>query len=772
MPNKNTYKEVIDLDRGRFILTLNDADIEKTYIKNTDMSKEPRKFIKSFIKSLRMYINKSITYNNGITTQKYDQNNGRGRMYVSKLGLQRCPAELKAFLLNDKYYDLDISNAHFAILLGSVEEYNSTNVKHKLVCKNLVKYVTKRDEYCTKYNFNKHEALKMLYSDNIAKTKTASGYKTDNEFLIRFHRELDDIKRILISANHAGASSNDKNPYSSELSKFIETRENDILQNALSEIDKLYPFEYLIPMYDGFCVSWKNNSSQHIVDALQLINGIAPAHINWVQKDLDDGAHFDNDEIVETLNGSNLYSVMKPEYEKDRCYIKSTGAFLISYMKGGNKIWINYSENAMKLNSKPFQVIDEVTGTLVPMFDRWAKDDNKRAYDCMDFVPFAPGNESKVDKGVFNTFTEFPWEFNPVDEEDDIDLKEFLLNSIAGGDEEVSKYLYMKLAHIIQFPNENPRVATILSGEQGVGKDTCVYLIKKLIGDVSVYDTSNMEDIIPKKGSFNMGLKDKIVIEFNETQGRDGVEYIEKLKDFITRETNRIRELYTAPYDQRHIARLFILTNAHNPIPMTDGQRRFVWQKIPSSRKGDTDYWTKFYKLMNDKDWIKKIGNQLLQIKGVQEYFDAKVYPVTEVMKQYTKLNRNHAIDFIWYGLVEGEHLGIHEYKQGNRLYIPIQNLYQKYKDYRTCNFLGDVFISTQFKKEILAKEGVTGPIKITVSKPVDGKQNQKRCFVIDVDKLKDELADLYKDPDEGVEGAEPLILDDTEAMFIDELDE
>lgn len=175
---------------------------------------------------------------------------------------------------------------------------------------------------------------------------------------------------------------------------------------------------------------------------------------------------------------------------------------------------------------------------------------------------------------------------------------------------------------------------------------------------------------------------------------------------------------------------------------------------------------------MNDKDWIKKIGNQLLQIKGVQEYFDAKVYPVTEVMKQYTKLNRNHAIDFIWYGLVEGEHLGIHEYKQGNKLYIPIQNLYQKYKDYRTCNFLGDVFISTQFKKEILAKEGVTGPIKVTVSKPVDGKQNQKRCFVIDVDKLKDELADLYKDPDEGVEGAEPLILDDTEAMFIDELDE
>ena len=768
MNNENKYKEVIDLNRGRFILTLNDAEIEKTYIKGTDLDKT-KKYVKAFMSSLRKYLNKAITYNNGVTTQKYEQKDGSGRVYVSKFGLQRCPSKLKAFLINGKYYDLDMKNAHFSILLNAVEEYNNSNIKYKLACKNLTKYVDKREEYLGKYKFKKEEAIMALYSDKIAVGKGA-GYKTNNEFLIRLHKELTDIKRVLVPTNHETPASNTKNPYSSQLSKFIMDKENDILQKAISKMNEIDPIEFVIPMYDGFCVGWEFFGDRRTKEGMKELRKIAPKYIEWVAKEFDDGGHFSNNEIDERLNGSDLYDVVKPEYEIDRCYIKSTGAFQYAYLKEGVKVWIHYNESAMKLNSKQFQVLNEVTGKMEPIFERWISDKDKRQYECMDFIPFPPGTENQVDKGVFNTFSEFPWEFNKSESEDDVDLKEFLLNSIAGGEEETYKYLKMKLAHIIQFPNENPRVATILSGAQGVGKDTLIYLIKKLIGSQSVCATNNMEDIIPKKGSFNMQLKDKIVIEFNETQGRDGVEYIEQIKDFITRESNPIRELYLAPYNQKHIARLFILTNALNPIPMTDGQRRFVWQKIPSTRKGDTEYWNKFYKLMHDKVWIQKIGNQLLQVEGVREYFEAKVYPTTEVMKQYTKLNRNHAVDFLNYGILEGEHLTIHEYRSANMLYIQISQMYDKYKQYREVNHLSDMWVSTQFKKEILSKNGVTGPKLINLKRKDEGKQNQQRCFVIDLDKLKDELQDLYAEPEDTQEDVETVVCDDD--LFIkDELD-
>ena len=78
-------------------------------------------------------------------------------------------------------------------------------------------------------------------------------------------------------------------------------------------------------------------------------------------------------------------------------------------------------------------------------------------------------------------------------------------------------------------------------GEQGTGKDTFGYLIGKLINDEYTISTNKLEDIIPKESAFNMELKDKLVVRFNEMKAKDGNSYIEQIKDFVTRESNRIR---------------------------------------------------------------------------------------------------------------------------------------------------------------------------------------------------------------------------------------
>ena len=100
----------------------------------------------------------------------------------------------------------------------------------------------------------------------------------------------------------------------------------------------------------------------------------------------------------------------------------------------------------------------------------------------------------------------------------------------------------------------------------------------------------------------------------------------------------------------------------------------------------------------------------------------------------------------------------------------PYNHYYDKYKQYREVNHLSDMWVSTQFKKEILSKNGVTGPKHINLKRKDEGKQNSQRCFVIDLDKLKDELQDRYAEPEDTQEDVETVVCDDD--LFIkDELD-
>ena len=50
---------------------------------------------------------------------------------------------------------------------------------------------------------------------------------------------MTDIKRVLVPTNHEAPASNTKNPYSSQLSKFIMDKENDILQMAISKMNEI-----------------------------------------------------------------------------------------------------------------------------------------------------------------------------------------------------------------------------------------------------------------------------------------------------------------------------------------------------------------------------------------------------------------------------------------------------------------------------------------------------------------------------------------------------
>ena len=557
-----------------------------------------------------------------------------------------------------------------------------------------------------------------------------------------------------------------KNPKSSFLNRMLCEREAQFLQKVIQHLlteDEIlnkekkekakldYEPRCIIPMFDGFLIEGKISDAK-----LETINKLTQSEIKenhsirWIKKPVIDDADIPYNYIEEVMENCELYQYKKPEYERTRCFIKKSGSYQVQYKdKDGAMTWIHYPKNQMEEDGANQLCYVCEDGNQSNMFREWRRDKDRRQYEDIDFIPYNPAEEEGLTcSHVFNTFEGMNFKldssYNEVDV--DIDLKEYLLNTLGGGNEEVYNFLYNVLAQIIQKPREKTGICVILTGEEGVGKDTIIYLIRKLLGSNYVVATNIMEDIVPKRGQFNMKLKDKIVVEFNETTGKDGNEYIEQLKDFITREENDIRELYKAPYKQNNMVRLFVFGNGLNPISMVSGQRRFIWIKVPSDRKGDTEYWNNLYSKFDNEEWIDKIGNELLH-RDYGTYFEDKNYPITDIMEKYYKLNMAKEVKFLWTKIVEKDSWGgsnkIIQNKKTGMVYIETKKLYSMFHDYCDENSLpltwdGKAWSSTHFTKMILDYDGVEDS-KMRCFKFKD-KKTTKRMYGFDREKLKESM--------------------------------
>ena len=81
-------------------------------------------------------------------------------------------------------------------------------------------------------------------------------------------------------------------------------------------------------------------------------------------------------------------------------------------------------------------------------------------------------------------------------------------------------YINKYIAHIIQYAHINPESCLLFKSNQGFGKDLLINYIEKMIGVKYVCRTEDVDDIF---GKFNSVIKDKILLQFNELEGKDGI---------------------------------------------------------------------------------------------------------------------------------------------------------------------------------------------------------------------------------------------------------
>jgi hypothetical protein len=328
------------------------------------------------------------------------------------------------------------------------------------------------------------------------------------------------------------------------------------------------------------------------------------------------------------------YSEIKKDFETEVAMIKDPAHFIILRSYGFQRIPKNdlftlYAHLTFGKKRKSFVA-------------EWLKDANKKCYDKIDFLPpplYCPDN-------IFNLWRGFPIEKTKLYPYTADDLQPFfdLVMLMANNDQKAYDYLIKWNADIIQNAGRKTGTAVVLKGAQGAGKNTYAKIQKKLFSEEYYIDTKD-----PKKdifGDYNNLTNNKLLINFNESESKDTFANKANIKDMITEPTENVREKYVKSITIKSFVRLQFLSNEYIVVKLEDGDRRFVILEVSDEKKGDTDYWKKINKWLDDDFNIRKLFDYLCKV-DITNFEWEKERPITEAYLETMDSCKSNELKFL-----------------------------------------------------------------------------------------------------------------------------
>lgn len=718
MDYKYNFSDIVNVKNAKYIYNLTFADFKHNFWTNDELDQNSKSWdLKVYFKQVRKFCgevirNKVDGQDYALIKQKYRYSTGKsGRIYVNGFGIQSLQNKIRKFLTGDYLLDIDIKNCHPNILYKLTLEYNE-NHEHQLEYDMLEKYCTKRTDVLDKEGFDKKQMLICLNSDKVVNNmRDKDGFYTKNKFLIDFHKEKMEIFKCLIRytdyvKDYNIKSDNQKNPISSKINKLFCIKENEIIQSVMKS-------DICVPMFDGFMFI-KKEKEQY--DYLLEEDGI----IQWDYKEnlIDiDTSDFDESK-------SNDYYTLKEWFEKTHCLIKSKPLVFLEKQKDNEGKLINkfYTEKDMATILKNKIIVND-EGKKQKFFDAWLEDTERKDYDDFAFNPYVSKDKDTTPDNIFNTFE--PFEVTEIKDmsieelEKEIEwFREFLFDIISDKHRETFEYLLDYLGDYFQRPYKNSQVALVLRGPSGCGKDTLIDILKAMIGISNnyFYRGAKVEDILPKDG-FNSQLKNKLLIQFNETEGKDGIDYKELIKDHITRAYNTINEKYVNPYDQKNLAPVIFCSNNTSPVQFMFDERRFVMCKCAQPK--EKSYYNNIHEnIISDRYKLNCLYTYLLR-RDISEWDAQKDRPMSDAYISAVSSAIPHHIRYLREVFVDGEpnKCGFDILESKGKIkgyYIKAKDLYSKYDNWCVDNHLLKYgqFKSQSFKKQMADIDGIKFDVK------------------------------------------------------------
>lgn len=678
--------ERIDKEKALYLLSLDEETLLNMLSDEYKKCKGEIIYKKSkehYLKSLQNYLKVQLGKNCCLEFKyKYSKRLSIvGRQFTDGFSLQGLQKNIRNFLVQDIYNDYDMINAHPTILLYLLNIYYK---EHKFPF--LEQYVNNRNKILKEHKINKLQVLVCLNSNKKIKS-------TRNKFLYHLDSEFKKIQDLIYDKqpdnfpNYNHYKGLDKtNSKGSFLNTILCIYENKIIEEIVNNFDKK---DIGTVMFDGLFLDYKLPLKQTIKKLNKITNKY---NIKWTMKKPDDIIKTDKNQVEKAINELELktYEEVKNKFEKNHFLIRSPLMFVNCDMLNDKKIYKLYGLNDFKILVNPFKYLTD-NGKEKQILTDWLLDKDRKEYKKIEFIP----DINFKSNDIFNTFNGFEY--------DNINCSDYkpnkkcivsfieLINNIVGKDEKSKNYLLDYIAHLFQKTLELPEVAIMIKSKEGYGKDMMITIIEILLGESYVYRTAKINDVF---GNFNSSIKDKILLQLNELEGKDGYGNKEKIKDIITAKTLNINEKNIKTYPQQNRLRLFLFSNNLKPIEISYHERRFVVFSAVKT-KPPPAFFNNLVKtfIKNDNKEVLKNNRKTLyeyfMNRDISNFEPRKDRPLTDSYKEMRNTDIHPLYSFL-YDNFNNEELykesfkGIHKIKKTDTrtIYILCSDMLEKFKDY------------------------------------------------------------------------------------------
>jgi len=611
--NKIKITEKVDVDALNYLLSI-DLD-------SIDGQKYKDYFETSLI---RGGVNK-VVYNYG-KGKKY------GRLYNFN-SLQNIKRNIRSFLTQNNYNDYDIVNCQPSILKYITDTYFPNNS-----FPSLNKYILKRDELVTK-TIDKHFVIMVMNNQN---------YKNNNnnDFFSSLFNEFEIIRNLVWDSppldNVKKPTKKEDNHKGSFLSNIVQEFENIHL---IESINKLNKSKIGALIYDGFYY----DIDEPVQTTLNTLNDNKYG-LKWIVKPNKSSIVIDSSRIIN--QPIKTYSTVKKVFEKNYFMIQNPVMYGWEHKVKGKNVLATYNLSDFRTLTAPYEYAKVNNGgdpEMVNFLNEWIKDSTARKFKAVDNIPYPIGTIIENNTEVYNEFNGFDTdliteeEYQRLDGDKYVELFANHLELLTNHHKESFIYLCNYIAHLFQYPNELPLIAILFKSEEGVGKDSLVEIIEKILGTDYIFRSEDASSLFGDKNGDSR--KGKLIIQLNELKASDGKKYESDIKGLITTVKNNIRELYKNAYKQKNNARVIASVNTENPFKVSSSDRR--WAVFRCGSKKDEQYYDTLYReVVNNPNALKCIAYSFLtmDISG----FNIKDRPITDAYNEMKSHSCNPLYKFLY----------------------------------------------------------------------------------------------------------------------------
>jgi hypothetical protein len=623
---------------------------------------------------------------------------GYGRYYGGDGSLETLEQDIRATLCSELYTDIDIVNCHPTLIVQYAKRFFNLDMPY------LQKYVDNRqeffnkmyDEYDIEESVVKNAIIIVLYNGAIKiNHRDSVDFVNNNKIpddMTAMKREMKQLYKLIKDTNNHNdlykyLVTQDKNIQGSFMAYIIQTEERRCLESII-EILEDNDKQVDVLSYDGCMTRGINNIPESLLNEAEehvfnktgyniklKIKPMIPIKFNDEE---DDNTSYDN---------------LKKKWEVNHFYFKPSNTIVEITKNGINHYNITHAMEAFN---------NWVMSDSEYFLKKWRNDSTRRVIDYLVYKKpdDCLSNEASLFTGF--AYTQFPYP-SELERKNAIELFCDIVSANCNDEDDITKYVMNTYADMLQNPFRKTGVCIIFSSKiQGVGKDTSLGVIKRIIGNHTAHyieDTDFWNNHDTKKEGAIMMYLEEACAGSNKAKS-------DALKARITSDSFSVNPKGVKVYDVPNIARYFMTTNHPEPVKFEESDRRFMLIN-PSSRLLKSD-WSDIQDKLNRPSWLRAIAEYLLSIDLTD--WNPRKFPITDVKKDIMDLT------------VSAEKKFLQQWVCDNPEGLVGKDLYKIYKDYCIEQDLPYAQSSISFCIKIMPYKNVLYTVK-------EGKKGDKYYF-------------------------------------------